>query len=112
MDRTQFKNMVDIILKIIDIDKIYIFGSYARKTETKDSDVDMYIIVKKAESINTREKYNNIISIVKENLFDNNIYPKGGLDLLLNDKEDFNNKKEQNGFIEYIINKEGVLIYG
>ena len=60
----------------------------------------------------TYEKYNKIISIVKENLFNNNIYPKGGLDLLLNDNEDFNNKKEQNGFIEYIINKEGVLIYG
>ena len=28
------------------------------------------------------------------------------MDLLLNDNEDFNNKKEQNGFIEYIINKE------
>ena len=112
MDRKEFKNIIDVILKTIDVDKIYIFGSYARKTETKDSDVDMYVIVKKAESINTRQKYNNVIFLVKEKLFRNNIYPKGGLDLLLNDNEDFNNKKNQNGFIEYIVNKEGVLIYG
>ena len=112
MEKKNIKEIIDTIIKIIDVDKIYIFGSYAKNKARADSDIDMYIIVKRAETINTRKKYNNVISIVRENLFNNNIYPKGGLDLLLNDNEDFNSKKKQNGFLEYIIAKEGVLIYG
>lgn len=112
MKNEEFSKIVDTIIKIIDVDQIYIFGSYARNTEKEDSDIDIYVIVKKAESINTRKKYNNVISIVREDLFKKNIYPRGGLDLLLNDRKDFDNKKKQNGLLEYIVDKEGVLIYG
>lgn len=111
MDRNKLEKIISTIIEIIDVDKIYIFGSYARGEATEDSDIDMYIIVKEEENINTRNKYNNILVKIKNNLYNNNVYPKGGLDLLLNDNKEFDNKKKINGNIEYIVNKEGVLIY-
>lgn len=43
MNKKEFNKIIDIIIKTIDVDKIYIFGSYARNTEKEDSDIDMYI---------------------------------------------------------------------
>ena len=111
MIKNKFNSIISIIIKIIDVDKIYIFGSYANGNENEDSDVDMYILVKDKDIIDTRQKYNNIMAKIKNSLYDNQNYPKGGLDLLLNDNNDFNMKKNINGNIEYTVAKEGVLIY-
>ena len=36
----------DIILKTVDCEQVYLFGSYAYGTPHKDSDYDIYIVVK------------------------------------------------------------------
>jgi len=36
----------DIILKTVDCEKIYLFGSYANNTQKESSDYDLYIVLK------------------------------------------------------------------
>ena len=36
----------DIILKTVDCDKIYLFGSYANNTQKENSDFDLYVVLK------------------------------------------------------------------
>jgi len=42
----QINILKDLILEIIPVEQIYLFGSYANGTPTKDSDLDMYVIMK------------------------------------------------------------------
>ena len=49
MDQTiadQITILKDLILETIPVEQIFLFGSYANGTPTKDSDLDMYVIMK------------------------------------------------------------------
>jgi predicted nucleotidyltransferase len=43
---TEILEIKDIILKTVDCEKIYLFGSYAYGTPTDTSDYDFYVLVK------------------------------------------------------------------
>jgi len=36
----------EIILKTVDCEKIYLFGSYANNTQRENSDYDLYVVLK------------------------------------------------------------------
>lgn len=38
-----------LLMNYFDLDKVYLFGSYAKNTNTTDSDIDVAIIVNKIE---------------------------------------------------------------
>ncbi|MCL1946001.1 MAG: nucleotidyltransferase domain-containing protein [Chitinivibrionia bacterium] len=44
--KNELEILKDIILKTVPTEQIYIFGSYAYGTPQKDSDLDVYIVVK------------------------------------------------------------------
>jgi len=95
--------IVEIINRIVDTKIIYIFGSYARGDQTKDSDIDIYIV---AKDINGRiiEKLTEIrtalISIIDK-----------PVDILLSTESIFEERKNYKSSIERIVEKEGVVIY-
>ena len=100
--------IINCILTITKINKIYIFGSYARGEQTQESDIDFYIVLE-----NNLESFDELLNIsykIRKKLIENNLYTR--MDILLNDKNDFENKKNTNGNIEYTVNQEGVIIYG
>lgn len=53
MDKTEAINKVKeysiLLKKYIPLEKIYLFGSYAKNTNRTDSDIDVAIVVKKIE---------------------------------------------------------------
>ena len=40
---SEIKNMINPIAKNYGVEKVYLFGSYAKNNATKDSDIDLYI---------------------------------------------------------------------
>ena len=43
---SEISTVKDIIIKTVDCDKIYLFGSYANNTQKENSDYDFYVVLK------------------------------------------------------------------
>jgi predicted nucleotidyltransferase len=84
------------------IKKIYLFGSYAYGKPTKNSDVDLCVV------INNRFDDNKAYMKIALNLYDNGIIPA---DTLVYKENQFYNIKNPNG-IKNTIMTQGKLIYG
>lgn len=94
-------NIVKSITAAVPAKHIYIFGSYARGEERPDSDVDIYIVTDGNER---RFKY---MSDARWAL----LPLTQSMDVLCNSAEQFAARKNDLSCIEYIISREGVLIY-
>ena len=69
----------DIILKAVDCEKIYLFGSYAYETQREGSDYDLYVVLKNEDenpvvaeqsiyrSLSKREGKHTPIDVLAEN---------------------------------------------
>ena len=84
------------------IKKIYLFGSYAYGKPTKNSDIDLCVIIK--NKFNDSKAYLNIAL----SLFDNKIIPA---DILVYKENQFYNIKNPKG-IENTILTKGKILYG
>jgi len=82
--------------------KVYIFGSYAYGRPTKNSDIDICIVVKDNIDIDS------IYKMIHMPFCDNNILK---IDVLIYEEKIFNNRFNPEG-IEAIIDKKGILLYG
>jgi len=85
------------------IQKIYLFGSYAYGEPNEESDIDFCVIIDDSISSRRNEVYFNI----EKKLGSENILPN---DLLVYNNEEFNKFSNLRG-IERFILKNGVLIY-
>ena len=83
--------------------KVYIFGSYAYGRPTKDSDIDICIIVGN-ECKNVTDIYEIIGPVLRKNNIRN-------YDLLIYREKIFKNIFNPKG-IEAVITKKGILLYG
>ncbi|MDR1972073.1 MAG: nucleotidyltransferase domain-containing protein [Treponema sp.] len=98
----EIQNIAQSILGSVDAEAIYLFGSYAYGTPTKDSDYDFYVLIKDDSPIKPID--------VMEKIYCNfNSYGKS-VDILANYKTRF---KERSAFatLERKIVREGVLLY-
>jgi len=84
------------------IKKIYLFGSYAYGKPTKDSDIDICII------INNNQDDSKIYLKIARCLFLNDIFP---IDILLYKENEFLNFSKLDG-IENLIFTKGKILYG
>ena len=85
------------------IQKIYLFGSYAYGEPNEDSDIDIFVIIDD-EIIKYRLE---VACNIRNKLWNEHIIPS---DLLVYNEETFNKYKNTQG-IERIIDTYGVLIY-
>lgn len=99
--------IIELIKNNFNINKIYLFGSYARGDYNNESDIDIYITLN--NDILSLEEYTKITYAIRKLLINKKLYRR--MDLLLNSQKEFDNKKKINGNIEYVINREGVVIY-
>jgi len=94
----------DIILKTVECEKIYLFGSYANNTEREGSDYDLYVILKD-------EDENPVVA--EQNIY-RNLSKRDGrhtpADILAENKNKFNARCAL-PTIERKIVREGVLLY-
>lgn len=95
--------LVEYLNNVVDCQKIYIFGSYARGDQRKDSDLDIYITVK-----NLKERKINLVRKIRKFLLNKINMP---MDILINTDEEFDKRKNIKSTLEYIVEKEGVKIY-
>lgn len=101
----------DIIesLKKIDPYQIYIFGSVVKKQQTKDSDIDIAVILNKEEMPKTFDDKLQDKVMVRNAIFD--ISLEVPIDLLVYSKPEFAKLKKINNSFAVEIIKKGSLIY-
>ena len=104
---TYIQSQIDLIkesvLRTISAEAIYLFGSYANGTPTKDSDLDIYVVVPD-DTTDLTERYADI----QELLWKKKTVP---LDLLIGRSRVFNRRKN-NPTLERVIVQKGLLIHG
>lgn len=94
----------DKILDTVKVTKIYLFGSYARGTQTSQSDYDFFVIVPN-DSIRPLKIAQMIYcALAKEKL-------STPIDILASYEKDFEKRKNIQSTIEQTIRNEGVLLY-
>lgn len=85
--------------------KIILFGSYAKDTYRDDSDYDFYIIMP------DDTEQNLIDATTTAYMSIDNMYDRKPVDILMNTKGKFENRKNRLT-IEKVVNREGVVLYG
>ncbi len=99
----EIKKISDIITQNYRVEKIYLFGSYARGTEYIDSDIDICILT------NNNDKKLQIIRNVRKALYDIISKP---VDLLVYKPQEFYERAASLKSIEREIIDDGVVLYG
>jgi len=96
--------IVTLVTSKISPERIVLFGSYARKENNENSDIDILIIVKNLE--NERK----ITGLLYKELLNTNISTP--IDFLAIDYDKYNKLKDKIGYIYKTIEKEGQVMYG
>lgn len=96
------KYIIDKIVSEIHPDKIILFGSYARGTATKDSDLDLFII--KDGKVENREIRRKIDLLLFGRRF--------GVDIIVRKPQEVEaNLRDNNPFYVYHIFRDGKVVY-
>ena len=96
------KYIIDKIVKEVRPDKIILFGSYARGTATKDSDLDLFII--KDSKVDNREIRRKIDLLLFGRRF--------GVDIIVRKPQEVEaNLRDNNPFYAYHIFRDGRVVY-
>ena len=104
MVNNEILTVKDIILKTVDCEKIYLFGSYANNAQRKGSDYDFYVVLK-------NEDENPVFA--EQSIYRNLSKRQGrhtSVDVLAERKNKFNDLSAL-PTMERKIAREGVLLY-
>jgi len=103
--KTKLNNIIskyiDAVNAVFSLDRVYLFGSYAKNTPHKWSDIDLAIVSKDFAHINSYEAM-VILSKLKRNI-------EPAIEALPFTPKDIDNA--QLGSIEYAVAKEGKIIW-
>ena len=102
-DTIDMEKIVNTINNIVDAKIIYVFGSYAKGVQRKDSDIDIYIVT---DNLNGR-----IIEKLAEITYALNKIIDMPIDVLLSTTEMFDKRKDFKASVERTVAKEGVALY-
>ncbi len=91
------------LVKAYDPIAIYLFGSYAWGTPTQESDLDLLIVVDKSDEKSFRRPIKGYDALQGLEYI-----PK---DLIIQTKDEFEQRSEEKTTLEYKIKKSGELIY-
>jgi predicted nucleotidyltransferase len=94
----------DIIIKTVPVEQILLFGSYAYGKPHKDSDLDLYVVLKDEAGMRDIDAGLKIRRAIR----DQKNMP---VDIVVSKQGEFLRRKEDPS-IERKISREGVLIYG
>lgn len=100
----EIQNLINKVNQIYNIKEIYVFGSYAYGTPTKDSDIDICIITEE-NNISKRE----LLKTIRRAIIDVVNKP---VDILVYSKDEFQDRTINESTIEYKISTAGVKVYG
>ena len=102
--QNELKLLVDIIVRVVPVEKIFLFGSFATGKEHNDSDLDIFVVLK--ENADIREI--DAMKLINKAIRDKKTMP---VDIIVCKRINFNQKKHVPS-IERQIAQEGMVIYG
>jgi predicted nucleotidyltransferase len=93
-----------ILVPGIGAEQIYLFGSHAQGIPNSNSDIDVFVVA----DLSKRRKID--ITQQARRLLLNKVFMP--VDILVCDRNDFNNRKGNQTTFEYLIATEGIKFYG
>jgi predicted nucleotidyltransferase len=101
----EIDTLVKIIVKTVPVEQIYLFGSYANGTPHKDSDLDLYVVLKDEAPMREMEAMDAIgLATYKKR--------SHAVDLVVHKKAKFLHRCAGTTTIERLVATEGIKIYG
>jgi len=97
------KEIVDLIVPLVEPDRIILFGSYARGDFNERSDVDLLVLKRGLEDVGGTEDK------IYYSFYENKI--RVDVDVIAMDFDRYLNVIDDFGYIYRSINKEGVVLY-
>jgi uncharacterized protein len=102
--QAELDKLKELIINAIPVEQIYLFGSYAYGTPHKDSDLDLYVVLKDDVLMRDLDAGLQIrMAIARKKSMP--------VDILAKKKKDFNNRLNDIT-LEKIVNRDGIRIYG
>ena len=96
--------LTELIINAIPVEQIYLFGSYAYGTPHKDSDLDLYVVLKDGLPMRDLDAGLQIsLAIARKKSMP--------VDIIAKNKKDFINRLNDMT-LERKVNREGIRIYG
>ena len=101
----ELEKLKELIINAIPVEQIYLFGSYAYGTPHKDSDLDLYVVLKDEVQMRDLDAGLQIrFAVVRKTTMP--------FDIIAKKKKDFLNRMNVKFSLEQKVNKEGICIYG
>jgi predicted nucleotidyltransferase len=100
----ELKKAINTINESLNLDKIYLFGSFAHGNPDKESDLDLCIIASDLEG-----RKIEVLRKIRQSLA---VKVSTPVDLLLYTSHEFNERASLTSTFEYKILNEGILVYG
>lgn len=97
------ERVVSSIVAAVPTQSVYVFGSYARGEENKESDLDLYVVTQN----DGEGRFVQMSKIGRALLWMG--MPK---DILVGSLERFAARKDNAADIEYVVHREGIKVYG
>jgi len=102
--QTELDKLRELIINVIPVEQIYLFGSYAYGTPHKDSDLDLYVVLKDEVEIREFEAVVRILNAIGKT-------KTKPVDIIVNKKSKYL-RLTKGPTMERKIAREGIKIYG
>ena len=103
--QAELEKLKELIINAIPVEQIYLFGSYAYGTPHKDSDLDLYVVLK--DGLPMRDLDAGLqarFAIARKKSMP--------VDIIAKNKKDFSNRMNVKFTLEQKVTRDGIRIYG
>jgi len=102
--QAELEKLKELIVNAIPVEQIYLFGSYAYGTPHKDSDLDLYVVIKDDVPLRDLDAGLQIsFAIARKKSMP--------VDIIAKKKKDFLSRLDDMT-LERVVNRDGIRIYG
>jgi len=102
--QAELEKLKELIINAIPVEQIYLFGSYAYGTPRKDSDLDLYVVLKDDVPLRDLDAGLQIRFAIDRK-------KSMPVDIIAKKKKDFLSRLDDMT-LERVVNRDGVRIYG
>ena len=102
--QAELDKLKELIINAMPVEQIYLFGSYARGTPRKDSDLDLYVVLRDDNPMRDLDAGLQIRFAIDRK-------KSMPVDIIAKKKKDFLSRLDD-FTLERVVNREGIRIYG
>ena len=102
LDDAYLDHIVESVLQATPVERILLFGSYARGEQTPDSDIDLYVITGGSERPLAAG------GRIRRNL----LWMSHPRDVICSSQQGYDSRKQDLSAVEHEVEREGIVLYG